>query len=385
MCYNCVIISIRVKEVFPMDARIQKMADVLINYSTAVQPGERVLLRGLSPESAPLIEAMYQEALRAGGEAFTYIHISNEDALAIEASDDLSLLEVPNPMMMMMYETCDVIIRVESSENPQALADYPLDKQSARSKANFAPIKVQFKREAEGSLRRCTTQIPTQAYAQAAGMSILQFEDFFYGACKLHLDDPVAAWQAMAQNQQRLVDYINGKKTVQLRGPNIEMELSIDGRTFLNADGRINFPDGEIFTGPVEDSVNGWVQFTYPALVRGNEVLGARLTFEDGLVTQATADKGEDFLNKMLDTDDGSRRLGEFAIGTNNEIQRFTGEILLDEKIGGTIHMALGEGYPQTGSQNKSALHWDLICDMRQDSEILVDGDLFYKNGEFQV
>jgi aminopeptidase len=189
----------------------------------------------------------------------------------------------------------------------------------------------------------------------------------------------------MAHDQQRLVDYINGKKTIQLRGPNIEMELSIDGRTFLNADGRINFPDGEIFTGPVEDSVNGWVQFTYPALVRGNEVLGARLTFEDGLVTQATADKGEDFLTKMLDTDDGSRRLGEFAIGTNREIQRFTGEILLDEKIGGTIHMALGEGYPQTGSQNKSAIHWDLICDMRQDSEILVDGELFYKNGEFQV
>ena len=368
-----------------MDARIRKMADVLINYSTAVQSGERVLLRGLSPVAAPLIEAMYQEALHAGGEAFTYVHISNEDSLAIEASDDLSLLEVPNPMLMMMYETCDVIVRVESSENPQALADYPLERQSARGKANAALMKIQMTREAAGSLRRCTTQIPTQAYAQSAGMSLLQYEDFFFGACKLHLDDPVAAWKAVNQEQQRLVGFMHGKKTVQLRGKNIDMELSIDGRTFLNADGRINFPDGEIFTGPVEDSVNGWVQFTYPALNRGNEVLGARLTFEDGLVTAATADKGEAFLNTMLDTDDGSRRLGEFAVGTNYDIQRFTGQILMDEKIGGTVHMALGQGYEQTGSLNKSAIHWDLICDMREDSEILVDGELFYKDGEFQL
>jgi aminopeptidase len=265
------------------------------------------------------------------------------------------------------------------------MAGYPLEKQSARSRAYMATLKTQMSREASGALRRCTTQIPTQAYAQAAGMSLLQYADFFFGACKLHLDDPVSAWKAVAEQQQKLVDYINGKKTVQLRGKNIDLELSIEGRTFLNADGRINFPDGEIFTGPVEDSVNGWVQFTYPALYRGNEVLGARLTFEDGLVTKATADKGESFLNAMLDTDEGSRRLGEFAIGTNNEIQRFTGQILLDEKIGGTIHMALGEGYPQTGSVNKSAIHWDLICDMREDSEILVDGELFYKNGEFQV
>jgi aminopeptidase len=216
-------------------------------------------------------------------------------------------------------------------------------------------------------------------------MSLLQYADFFFGACKLHLDDPGAAWQAVAREQQRLIDFVNGKKTLQMRGKNIDLELSIEGRTFLNADGRINFPDGEIFTGPVENSVNGWVQFTYPALYRGNEVLGARLTFEAGLVTEATAEKGEAFLNKMLDTDAGSRRLGEFAIGTNREIQRFTGQILLDEKIGGTVHMALGEGYPQTGSVNKSAIHWDLICDMRQDSEILVDGEVFYKNGEFQV
>ena len=195
----------------------------------------------------------------------------------------------------------------------------------------------------------------------------------------------MAAWRELETKQQRLVDYLKGKEHLHIRGQNIDLQMSIADRTFLNASGRRNFPDGEIFTGPVENSVNGWVAFTYPALYGGNEVLGARLTFENGLVTQATAEKGETFLNSVLDTDEGSRRLGEFAIGTNRDIQRFTGEILFDEKIGGTVHMAVGQGYPETGSVNASKVHWDMICDMRDGGEILVDGQLFYKDGEFTI
>ncbi|MFP4321988.1 MAG: aminopeptidase [Anaerolineales bacterium] len=368
-----------------MDTRITKLADVIINYSTAVQPGERVLIRALSPAAEPLVAALYQATLRAGGQAFTYVHISDEDSLAIEATDDSDLLAMPNPMLQMMYETSDVIIRIGASENPLALSSYPQAGQNARSAAFGADIAIQMRREGEGSLRRCSTQFPTQGYAQAAEMSLQQYEDFFYGACKAHLDDPVAAWRALGETQARLVDYLRGKAHIHVRGQHIDLQMSIAGRTFLNAQGQRNMPDGEIFTGPVEDSVNGWVQFTYPALYRGNEVTGARLTFRDGLVTDATARKGAEFLNSVLDTDPGARRLGEFAIGTNADIQRFTGSILFDEKIGGTVHMAVGQGYPETNSQNTSSVHWDMICDMRDGGEILVDGELFYKDGEFKV
>jgi aminopeptidase len=172
---------------------------------------------------------------------------------------------------------------------------------------------------------------------------------------------------------------------VVVRGKNSDLKLSVEGRTFINCAGDKNMPDGEIFTGPVEDSINGWVRFTYPAIYRGQEVDGVELEFKDGKVVNAKANKNEAYLMAMLNMDEGARYLGEFAIGTNYGIKRFTKSILFDEKIGGSMHMAVGAGYPETGSHNKSALHWDFICDMRDDSEILVDGELFYKNGEFKV
>lgn len=368
-----------------MNIRIKKMAEVIINYSLAVQPGERVLIRSTSPAGEPLAQALYQAALQAGGQAFTYIHLRDEDALAIEATDNLDLLANVNPMLKLMYEFCDAIVRIEASENPRALSGYPAERQKARAGANAGLLKIQMEREGNGSLRRCTTQFPTNGYAQAAGMSLQQYERFVFEACKVHLDDPVSAWQAVEKRQQQLVDYLAGKKHLQVRGNNINLEMSIEGRTFLNAAGRSNFPDGEIFTGPVEDSVNGWVKFTYPAYYQGNEVVGAELTFEKGVVTGASAAKNEAFLQAVLDTDPGARRLGEFAIGTNGDIQQFTGSILFDEKIGGTVHMALGQGYPESGSVNQSSIHWDMICDMRDGGEIVVDGNVFYKNGKFVV
>lgn len=368
-----------------IDQQIKKMAEVLIRYSTAVKPGELVLIRGLSPAAEPLMQALYQEALKAGAKAFTFMHMSQEDALAMDATDNSDLLAEANPMLQLMYEQCDVIIRIEASENPQALAGYSPAQQTARRSASFAPIQIQMRREADKTLRRCTTLFPTHAYAQAAGMSLSQYADFVFRACKLQLDDPIAAWLKLRDEQQRLVDYLKGKKQMHVRGQNIDLHLSIEGRSFLNAAGQANFPDGEIFTGPVEDSVNGWVKFTYPAYYSGNEVIGAALTFENGVVTKASASKNEAFLNSVLDTDAHSRRLGEFAIGTNRDIQQFTGSILFDEKIGGTVHMAVGQGYAETGSVNQSTVHWDMICDMRDGGEILVDGELFYKDGDFKV
>jgi aminopeptidase len=195
--------------------------------------------------------------------------------------------------------------------------------------------------------------------------------------------DPIKFWNSVKAKQQSAVDFMKGKNQVILRGPNVDLTLSVKGRTFMNSYGTHNMPDGEIYTGPVEDSVNGWVKFTYPANYQGTSVEGAELTFSNGKVTSANAEKNLDFLLKTLDSDERSRYLGEFAIGTNFDIQQFTGNILFDEKIGGSFHMALGAGYPETGSKNKSSIHWDMICDMRTDSEILVDGELFYKNGQF--
>jgi len=242
-----------------------------------------------------------------------------------------------------------------------------------------------MERQATGELRWTLTQYPTHASAQDAEMSLSEYEDFVYTACMVHLDDPVAYWKEKAAEQQRLVDWLKGHDKVEVKGENIDLTLSIKDRVFINADGKKNMPDGEIFTGPVEDSVNGWVRFTYPAIYNSREVDGVELYFENGKVVKATAEKGEDFLNSVLDTDEGARYLGEFAIGTNTGIQKFTRNILFDEKIGGTVHMAVGAGYPDTGSKNESAVHWDMICDMRSGGEIIVDGELFYKDGEFQV
>jgi aminopeptidase len=368
-----------------MDSRIQKMAQVIVNYSTEVKPGKRVLIRSTGPAGEPLAQALYEEALRAGGLPFVYIHMSEEDSIAIGATDNPELLSAPNPMLKMMYEEAEVVVRIEAEENVRALSQYPLNLQNARAAASAALMAIQMRREADGSLRRCTTQFPTQAYAQNAGMSLRQYEDFVYGACKLNLDDPVAAWKAVRADQERLIQWVNGKKRLHVKGEHIDLEVSIEGRIFLNACGTHNFPDGEIFTGPVENGVNGWVRFTYPAYYHGNEVKGVELEFRDGLVVSAKAQTNEKFLLAMLDTDPGARRLGEFAIGTNTDIREFTGSILFDEKIGGTVHMACGQGYAESGSTNRSAIHWDMICDMRQGGEIKADGTLFYKDGQFVV
>lgn len=366
-----------------MDSRIEKMAYTMIHYSTAVQKGETVFIRATSPAAEPIVRAFFQELLRVGAKPYPYIHLRDEQALALEATGDLDLLGASNPILESMYKTCDVVIYLYADENPLALADYPIEMQNALLQGNSVLRNIMMERVAAGEMRRCSAFFPTQGMAQRARMSLLQYEDFFYRGCKLHLDDPVAAWQDLAARQQYWVDYLNEKNYLQVRGPNVDLELSVEGRVFINSAGRANFPCGEIFTGPVEDSVNGWIKFTYPAYYGGNEVEDVELTINHGLVVDAKAAKNEAYLLSLLDSDPGARHLGEFAIGTNYDIQRFTGSIVFDEKIGGTIHTAVGQAYPQTGGLNQSAIHWDMICDMREGSEIYADGELFYQNGRF--
>jgi aminopeptidase len=242
-----------------------------------------------------------------------------------------------------------------------------------------------MRRSAEGSLRWVGTLYPTDAYAQDADMSTADFTEFVYAAGKLDAPDPAAAWREVAAEQERLIDWLKDKRQVHVRARDTDLKLGIEGRTWISADGKMNFPDGEIFTAPVEDAVDGHIRFSFPAVTQGREVDDIRLRFVGGRVVDASAAKNEAFLINMLDTDAGARTLGEFAIGTNFAIDRFIKNILFDEKIGGTIHMAVGAGYPESGSVNKSAIHWDMVCDLRDGGTIDVDGEPFLRNGRFVV
>jgi aminopeptidase len=365
------------------DPRIDKLAHLLVNYSTKVKPGEWVLVSG-NVVAVPLIEAITREIIRAGGNPTTLLSTDNLGEIRLRESSD-EQLEWISPMMETVVDKMDVFLTIWGTENTRSLTNIDPARQqvSARSQRSF--LEKFRERRMRGEIRWCGTQFPTLAFAQEADMSLSEYENFVYGATFADQDDPVKNWLEIHDQQQKLVDWLAGKKEVVVRGPNADLTLSIDGRTFINSDGKQNMPSGEIFTSPVEDSANGWVNYDYPAIRGGREVEGVRLEFKDGKVVKASATKNEDYLLSQLELDEGASILGEFAIGTNYGIQKFTKSILFDEKIGGTMHMAVGNGFPEAGGQNKSVLHWDFICGMQNDSEILVDGELLYKNGEFQI
>ncbi len=368
------------------DSRVSKFAKVLVEHSARVVPGDRILLEGTTA-AEPLLRELYIQILEKGGHPHLMMALPgmmpfSQDELFLTYAKDTHLDFVPT-FYKLAYDQFEGRIRVHSATNTRGTTNIDPEKLQRRSKAISSITEAQFRRGAEGSFKWVTTLFPTEAYAQDANMSLKEYEDFVFGAVHTNEDNPIAFWKSVEGKQQSAVDFMKGKSQVILRGPNVDLTLSVKGRTFMNSFGTYNMPDGEIYTGPVEDSVNGWVKFTYPANYGGTSVENAELTFSNGRVTTAKADKNQDFLLKTLDSDAGSRHLGEFAIGTNFDIQQFTGNILFDEKIGGSFHMALGAGYPETGSKNKSAIHWDMICDMRKDAEILVDGELFYKNGQF--
>ncbi|OQY42547.1 MAG: aminopeptidase [Anaerolineaceae bacterium 4572_78] len=367
-----------------IDSRIKKLANILVNYSIKVKPDDWVCILTQDVVALPLVGEIVQHITQAGGHADYYIESEDIQEIILRESHDDQLKWI-SPVDKMVIEGADAIITIIASSNTRALTGITPKKQQRRQLARNKIFETFMERMATGELRWVATQYPCNAYAQEADMSLQDFEDFVYSATFADQPDPVKCWQNIHDEQQRFVEWLKGKKEIVVRGPNVDITLSIEGRTFLNADGTRNIPSGEIYTSPVEDSVNGWIKFTYPAIWAGREVKGVEFTFEHGKIIDAKAKKNEDFLLSQLDTDAGSRYLGEFAIGTNYGIKRFTKSILYDEKIAGTIHVAIGKGFPEIGGRNESVVHWDFICDMRQDSEILVDGELFYKNGEFQI
>ena len=360
------------------DPRVTKLAQVLVHYSLAVKPGQQLVLQ-THPLAESLALAAYAEAVRAGAHVFIVNSLPGSEELFYQHASDAQLDHI-SPVRRLIYETFDARLVLSAEHNTRALSGVD-PARLARFRRAQAPLsKVFFERAAREEMRWCLTEFPTQASAQEADMSLADYEAFVYGAGLLDQPDPVALWRAEGERQRRLIRWLAGKDQVTLKGANIDLRMSIKGRTFKEADGKYNFPDGEIFTGPVEASVDGWVRFGYPAIYNGQEVTDIELWFEAGKVVKEKASKNQALLTSLLDTDAGARFVGEWGIGTNYGIQRFTKNMLFDEKMGGTIHLALGASYPETGGQNESGLHWDMLCDMAQ-SEVTVDGELFYQNG----
>jgi aminopeptidase len=365
------------------DPRVESLARVLVRYSTKLKEGDTCAIRGATA-GEPLIAAVYEEALRAGANPTVAMSYTGQAAAYFGNASDTQLDWV-SPVARWEAEECDANIVIGAETNTRELSQVPPERQARRRAATRDLMETTMKRSAEGNFRWVYTLFPTAAYASDAEMSLAEFEDFYYGACFADQEDPVEAWRRAAEEWQRLADWIEGHEEVHVRAPGTDITLGISGRKFIAADGEHNMPDGEFFTAPVEDSVEGEVSFDLPAMVGGREVVGARLRFEGGKAVGASAERGEDYLVSLLDTDEGSRTLGELGIGTNFGIDRGTRDVLLDEKIGGTVHMAVGASYPECGGKNESAVHTDLVCDLRLGGRIEVDGQPFQEDGRFLV
>ncbi len=364
------------------DPRVLKLAKVLVHYSLELKSGQQLDLR-TSPLAEELALAVYAEALQAGAHVVIQCSLPGaEETFYRYASEEQ--LDYASPLQRLTTESFDAILYLEAEHNTRALSGVKPER-IARARKARAPIsKILLERAAQQKLRWCYTIYPTHAFAQEADMSLNEFKNFFFEAGFLNEPDPIAAWRKEGQRQRKLIAWLAGKKQVTLKGANVDLSLSIAGRSFMESEGKYNFPDGEIFTSPMEESVNGWVRFRYPAIYDGQEVTDIELWFEQGRVVKEKASKGQELLTALLNTDEGARYLGEWGLGTNYHIQRFVKHMLFDEKLGGTIHLAVGACYPETGGKNESALHWDMLCDMAE-SEILIDGEVFYRNGKPMV
>ncbi|MCH7813652.1 MAG: aminopeptidase [Planctomycetes bacterium] len=367
------------------DSRLDKLARVLVSYSTEVKKGDVVQIRGNSV-AEPLIVAILKEVVKAGGQPLIRMMPNEAEEILCRLGSEAQLVYV-SPLTRREFSGIDVSIGMWADANTRALSSIDPGIQQLRAKAKKPILATFLKRAAlkgPGRLRWVGTQYPCQASAQDAEMSLSQYADFVFRAGLLHLPNPAAAWKKVHTAQQRLVDRLNRARELRFVAPGgTDLRVAVKGRKWINCCGKENFPDGEVFTGPIEDATEGTVRYTFPAVYAGREVQDVVLTFKAGKVVDARAGKGEDFLFKMMDQDRGGRILGEIAIGTNYSIKRFTRNTLFDEKIGGTFHAALGAAYPETGGTNKSGLHWDMVCDLRKGGRIEVDGEAIMKNGRF--
>ncbi len=362
-----------------MEARY---AQLLTHYCLDLQKGDRLLVR-TSTLAEPLVREVYRYGLRQGAQVEVQFDFREQTRIFLAEAGDHQLDYVPTlyPRAMAEFEA---YLYIMAPHNLRENHDLPAEKNKRRQRVMKPARDDYFRRTATRDLKRNLCLYPTLAHAQEAGLSLEEYQQFVYQACKLFEDDPVASWLAVRTKQQRIVDHLNRCTQIQYKSEDIDISFSTAGRTWINSDGQTNMPSGEVYTSPVEDSVEGHIHFSYPAVYMGHEVEGVSLGVERGEVVRWEADRGKDFLDHIFSLD-GTRRFGEAAIGTNYDIDRFTKNILFDEKIGGTVHMAIGQSYQQAGGKNQSSVHWDMIADMRQGSEILADGERIYADGAFLI
>jgi len=365
------------------DIRIERWAHTLVNYSLYLKAGETVAIHA-TPLATPLVEAVYREALRVGAHPLPVIELEHLEQILLREGNDAQLRKI-SPAASALIEQVDARLYIGSASNTKAFSAVDPARAALRREALMPLSQVSRQREQAGVFRWSYTLYPTSGYAQDTEMSLHDFEEFVFDVCFLNDPDPIARWKELSVRQQRLVDWLVGRKQAHIVGEGTDVTLSIENRVFINSDGKRNFPSGEFFTGPIENSANGVIQFDIPASHDGRTIEGVRLTFREGKVIEASARQGQAYLEQMLEIDEGARYLGEFAFGNNSRVDRGTKNVLFDEKMGGTVHLALGASYPETGGLNKSALHWDMVCDLRHQGEVWIDDTLFLKDGKILV
>ncbi|HEU4941895.1 MAG TPA: aminopeptidase [Gaiellaceae bacterium] len=364
------------------DPRLEKLAELIAGYSLDLREGQVYRIDG-EEVAIPLAVALYRAAIRRGAHPYTKIVPSGLEELELEFASDEQLTYIPE-LEDIATESLDAWTSLWGTANTRALTRADPERRRLQLSTHYRMVNRRWERISAGDLAWCGTIYPTQAHAQDAEMSLAEFEDFVHGACHTREgDDPIAHWQAMSETLTARARELERVRELRIVGTDTDLRVVVEGRRWLPSDGRHNMPDGEVFTSPVETGTTGEIFFAFPSIFQGREVENVRLRFEAGRVVHAEATSGQDYLRSLLDTDSGSSVLGEVAFGLNYEIDRFTRDILLDEKIGGTMHVALGGGFDEAGTENKSDLHWDLICDLRREGEVYADGELVWKAGSF--
>ena len=362
-----------------VDQRTEKLARLCVHYSVNVKPKEKVMIEG-SEQAFPLIHELYKECLLA--DAYPTIDPNLDVQYTFFKYAKNHQIKYVSPLDKFVVENFDVFIGIFCEPNPKRLTNIDATKMRTRASSRRELNDIFYKRDGEGKLRWNGLPFPINAQAQEAGMALPEYEDFVYNSCLVNKKDPIAEWKKISNEQDKICKFLNNASKIRVVGEDTDLTFNVKGRKWINCCGLKNIPDGEVFTGPIENSAEGTIRFTFPGLYMGREIEDIRLWFKHGKVIKASAAKGEDLLKELLKIE-GAGRLGETAIGTNYGITKFTKDILFDEKMGGTVHMALGRSIPESGGVNESAIHWDILKDMKKNAEIYADEELFYKNGKF--
>ena len=364
------------------DPRLDRLADLIAGHSLDLRPGEVVRIEG-DDVAEDMLYALYRAALRRGAHAFIQVGVDRFAEIKLEEANEEQLTHVAD-VEREELEQLDAVATVWGERNTRSYTNADPERYGRLLAARRSLSQRGWERIAAGELRWCGTLAAVPAYAQDAEMSLEEYEDFFFAACHVDGDgDPIERWRGMGQEISRHAARLEHVRELRIVGEDTDLTVGVGGRRWQVADGRTNMPDGELFTSPVETETRGHIRFGFPGVFEGREVADVQLRFEGGRVTSSEAGRGAEFLERLLRMDDGASVLGEVAFGLNYGIERFTRNTLLDEKIGGTIHVALGAAFTELGGLNDSRLHWDLICDLRRDGEVHADGELVWKDGRF--